>query len=310
MHDPLIPEGEHSMSKHSTIFERNVPSASAVDESLRWAKPSVFWLEDAPGAMYPQLTTSHVADLTVVGGGYTGLWTAVPAKRRDPSARVVLLEAQTIGWAASGRNGGFVEASVTHGDENGRSRWPDEFDTLERMGLENLDGFERDVAELGMDVQFERTDALSVAYEPHQVQWLCDAEEGQYLDREDVRATINSPIFEVGRRVDGRCALVHPGRLAAELARVADELGVEIFEHSTVSGLRTRSTLVDVETARGVVRSKKVALGTNVFRPLLRRARLSTLPVYDYVLMSEPLNAAQMAEIGWEGRQGLSDRMS
>ena len=64
---------------------------------------------------------------------------------------------------------------------------------------------------------------------------------------------------------------------------------------------------VDVETARGVVRSKKVALGTNVFRPLLRRSRMSTVPVYDYVLMSEPLSDAQMAEIGWRGREGLSD---
>jgi glycine/D-amino acid oxidase-like deaminating enzyme len=295
------------MSKHTTVFERKVPSAGAVDESLRSTRRSVFWLEDTEQATYPQLAASHVADLTVVGGGYTGLWTAVLAKRRDPSARVVLLEAQTIGWAASGRNGGFAEASLTHGEENGRTRWPDEFDTLERMGLENLDAIERDVAELGLDAQFERTGTLSVAYEPHQVEWLRQDEEGEYLDRDAVQAAINSPIFEAGRRVVHHCALVHPGRLASELARVAAELGVEIFEHSAVTGLRTRTTLVDVETAQGVVRSKKVALGTNVFRPLLRRSRLSTVPVYDYVLMSEPLSDAQMADIGWRGREGLSD---
>jgi glycine/D-amino acid oxidase-like deaminating enzyme len=295
------------MSKHSTIFERQAPSATAVDESLREVRSSVFWLDDVQQASYPQLTSSHVADLTVVGGGYTGLWTAVLAKRRDPSARVVLLEAQTIGWAASGRNGGFAEASLTHGEENGRTRWHDEFDTLERMGLENLDAIERDVAELGMDAQLERTGTMAVAYEPHQVQWLEDDQHGEWLDRSAVRSQINSPIFAAGRWSKDDCALVHPGRLAAELARVASELGVEIFEHSAVTGLRTRSTLVDVDTARGVVRSKKVALGTNVFRPLLRRARLSTVPVYDYVLMSEPLSDAQMTDIGWQGRQGLSD---
>jgi glycine/D-amino acid oxidase-like deaminating enzyme len=295
------------MTRHSTVFERRAPSDTLVTESLRSTRSSVFWLEDAEHETYPQLTASHAADLTVVGGGYTGLWTAVLAKRRDPSARVVLLEAQTIGWAASGRNGGFAEASLTHGAENGRARWPDEFDTLERMGLENLDAIERDVAELGMDVQLERTGTLSVAYEPHQVRWLREADEGEFLDRDAVQATINSPIFEAGRQVEHHCALVHPGRLAAELARVAVELGVEVFEHSAVTGLRTRTSLVDVETARGVVRSKKVALGTNVFRPLLRRSRLSTVPVYDYVLMSEPLSDAQMADIGWQGRQGLSD---
>lgn len=295
------------MSAHSTVFERKAPPTNAVDEALRSTRSSVFWLEDAPLASHPQLTASHVADLAVVGGGYTGLWTAVLAKRRDPSARVVLLEAQTIGWAASGRNGGFAEASLTHGEDNGRTRWPDEFDTLERMGLENLDAIERDVAELGMDAQFERTGTLSVAYEPHQVQWLQEAEEGEYLDREAVRGAINSPVFEAGRRVGHHCALVHPGRLASELARVATDLGVEIFEHSAVTGLRTRGSAVAVETARGVVRSTKVALGTNVFRPLLRRTRLSTVPVYDYVLMSEPLSDAQMDVIGWRGREGLSD---
>ena len=155
------------MTRHSTVFERNAPPSSAVDESLRSTASSVFWLEDAPQVSYAQLSAAHTADLTVVGGGYTGLWTAVLAKRRDPSARVVLLEAQTIGWAASGRNGGFAEASLTHGEDNGRTRWPDELDTLERMGLENLDAIERDVAQLGMDVQLERTGTLSVGYEPH-----------------------------------------------------------------------------------------------------------------------------------------------
>jgi glycine/D-amino acid oxidase-like deaminating enzyme len=295
------------MTRHSTVFERNAPAESAITESLRSTRSSVFWLEDAPGARRPQLVGSHAADLTIVGGGYTGLWTAVLAKRRDPSARVVLLEAQTIGWAASGRNGGFAEASLTHGEDNGRTRWPDEYDTLDRMGLENLDAIERDVAELGMDVQLERTGTLEVAYEPHQVRWLQDAEHGEFLDREAVQDAIASPIFAAGRRIEDRCALVHPGRLAAELARVAVELGVEVFEQSAVTGLRTRTNGVSVETARGVVRSRKVALGTNVFRPLLRRARLSTVPVYDYVLMSEPLSSAQMADLGWRDRQGVSD---
>src|SRR3954452_19727919 len=132
---------------HSTVFERQAPPDALVTEALRSAEHRVFWLDDAPGVANAQLTGSIAADLTVVGGGYCGLWTAVLAKRRDPASRIVLLEAESIGWAASGRNGGCAEASLTHGEENGRSRWPDEYNTLEKMGIDNLDALERDVAE-------------------------------------------------------------------------------------------------------------------------------------------------------------------
>ncbi|NRQ49998.1 NAD(P)/FAD-dependent oxidoreductase [Aeromicrobium stalagmiti] len=296
------------MSRHSTVFERQAPAPGLVDDALRPSRHGVFWLDDVSPADHPQLVGARDADLTIVGGGYCGLWTAVLAQRRDPSARIVLLEAETIGWAASGRNGGFAEASLTHGEDNGRSRWPDEYDTLEQMGLDNLDALERDVADLGMDVQLERTGVLNVAYEPHQVRWLQEDDHGEWLDREAVQAQIASPIFAAGRWVKDDSALVHPARLAHELARVAVDLGVEIHEHSAVSGLHSGLRgAVDVRTSRGVVRSRQVALATNVFRPLLRRARLATVPVYDYVLMTEPLSAAQQASIGWHNRQGVSD---
>ena len=191
---------------------------------------------------------------------------------------------------------------------NGRSRWPDEYDTLEQMGADNLAGLEKDVADLGIDCQLERTGVLSVAYEPHQVRWLEEQEHGTWLDEKSVQAEIDSPIFRAGRWSTDDCALVHPGRLVKELARVASDLGVEIHTHSAVTDIDSRRAgPVSVRTTRGVVRSDKVALATNVFRPLLRRARLLTVPVYDYVLMTEPLSADQMADIGWTNRQGLSD---
>ena len=96
----------------------------------------------------PRCAGRRRADLAVVGGGYTGLWTAVRAKQRDPGRRVRAARgASGSGWAASGRNGGFCDASITHGEENGRSRWPDEYDDLERLGRENLDGIVATVAE-------------------------------------------------------------------------------------------------------------------------------------------------------------------
>src|SRR5690348_18489538 len=119
----------------------------------------------------PPLTGRHRADLVIVGGGYTGLWTALLAKKRTPDARIVVLEAQRVGWAASGRNGGFCEASITHGEENGRSRWPREFDTLDRLGNQNLEEFESDIRALGIECHWERTGTLHAAVEEHQIEW-------------------------------------------------------------------------------------------------------------------------------------------
>jgi glycine/D-amino acid oxidase-like deaminating enzyme len=297
---------------HRTAYERLAPPAGAVDAALAPSRHAVFWLEDAGAApAYPALSASTAADLTVVGGGYCGLWTAVLAKRRDPGARVVLLEAETVGWAASGRNGGFCEASLTHGEENGRRRWPEEYDVLERLGAENLDALEADVRDLGVDCQLERTGMLSVAVEPHQVEWLRDSARSPghgFLDAAAVRREIDSPVLLAGDWSRDDCALVHPARLARELARVATELGVEVHEHTRVLGLDTaRGGPVSVRTAAGSVTSGRVALATNVFPSLLRRTRLLTVPVYDYVLMSEPLTAAQLASVGWAHRQGLGD---
>ncbi|MCE0536355.1 FAD-binding oxidoreductase [Kineosporia rhizophila] len=287
-----------------TAYERHAPDPRLVEQALAGSRHAVFWLEDAPGPHHEPLTAATTADLAVVGGGYLGLWTAVQAKRRDPGARVVLLEAETIGWAASGRNGGFCEASITHGEDNGRSRWPGEYSALERLGRENLDGFERDVRELGLDCQWERTGTLAVAVEPHQVQWLGpDA-----LDAGRVRGEIASPLFLGGTWNRRDTALVHPARLAHELARVAVELGVEVHEHSPVVDLAGgRRGPVVLHTPRTTVRAAKVALASNVFPSLLRRTRPMTVPVYDYVVMTEPLTAQQRAAIGWEHRQGLTD---
>src|SRR6185312_15837730 len=96
-------------------------------------------------------------DLLVVGGGYSGLWTALRAKERDPRRDVVLIEGREVGWAASGRNGGFCAASLTHGLANGLARWPEEFGRLEELGNRNLDGIEETVARHSIDCDFERS---------------------------------------------------------------------------------------------------------------------------------------------------------
>jgi len=294
---------------HDTVFERSAPDPRLVADALRDSRREVFWLEDAPGERAPALTADVEADLAIVGGGYTGLWTAIRAKERDPGMRVVLLEAATIGWAASGRNGGFVEASLTHGEANGERRWPEELELLDELGMRNLDEIEETVARYGIRADFERTGTLEVAVEPHQVPWLegDSTESDVFLDAAAVRAEIDSPTFLAGRWEKRGTALVHPGRLAAELARVARELGVELFERTRVRRLDSGTDGVVLHSDGGRVRAARVALATNVFPSLLKRNRLMTVPVYDYVLMTEPLTTEQRRAIGWSNRQGLAD---
>ena len=303
------PAVRHDEGMGSTVFERATPDARLVADALRDSRHGVFWLEDAPGERAERLTADTAVDLAIVGGGYTGLWTAIRAKERDPGRRVLVLEAATVGWAASGRNGGFVEASLTHGEANGRRRWPEELEALDALGHANLDAIEETVARYWMDVDFERTGTLSVAVEPHQVPWL-DGESTDtdvLLDADAVRAELDSPTFLAGRWEKRGTALAHPGKLAAELARVARDLGVELVERTRVLGLDDDGDAVVLRTGGARVRARQVALATNAFPSLLRRNRLMTVPVYDYVLMTEPLTTEQRRAIGWSNRQGLAD---
>ncbi|WP_439593688.1 NAD(P)/FAD-dependent oxidoreductase [Microbacterium sp.] len=301
----------------TTVYERQRPAASIVAQSLAGSTRSVFWLDDLPASpRRPALTGTVHADLVIVGAGYTGLWTALHAKRRDPGLRVVVVEARSVGWAASGRNGGFCEASLTHGRDNGLTRWPDEIDELDRLGLANLDAMGDDIAAYGIDADWERVGALAVATEPHQLEWLDEwatdaavrGEDGVVrMSGEEVRASVASPTFLGAVFEQHSNALVHPGKLAAGLARAAEEAGVTIFEGSPVRSLEDTPSGVEVVTAEGRVTASHVALATNVFPSLLARNRLMTVPVYDYVLMTEPLSDDQLDEIGWGDRQGISD---
>ncbi|SCG50069.1 NAD(P)/FAD-dependent oxidoreductase [Micromonospora humi] len=290
--------------------------------ALADAAPVPYWLDRPvrPDPL-PPLTGAHTADLLVVGGGYAGLWTAVLAKEAEPDRDVLLVDAGTCGWAASGRNGGFCAASLTHGLANGVERFPGEIVELERLGRENLDAIAATVARHGIDCDFERTGELAVAVEPYQLDGLAaDADLGRrygrdvrLLDRDQVRAEVASPTYLGGMWDRDRTALLDPAKLAWGLRRAALDLGVRIHEHTRVTGLAAdgaalhATTAGGADAAPGAVRAARVALATNAFPPLLRRLRAWTVPVYDYALMTEPLTAAQRDAIGWRRRQGLAD---
>ena len=144
---------------------------SAAQASLVDTEQRVFWT-DQPGAPDPEppLVTRTVADLVVVGGGFTGLWTAICAKEEDPSRDVLLLEAATIAHGGSGRNGGFISASLTHGIAHGEALWPSEMGTLMRLGRENLQQIADFVASEGIDARLTLVGKTAVALTPHALQ--------------------------------------------------------------------------------------------------------------------------------------------
>ena len=169
------------------------------------------------------------ADLCIIGGGYTGLWAALYAKELEPTREVVLLEATRCGDGASGRNGGFLQSSLTHGTRNGLARFPDELERLERLGFENFECLIRDLRALDIDPELEQNGDLVVALEPRELADLDDEAEllSRYghqverLDGEHVRAQITSKKFIGALWTRTGSALVNPGRMADGLRAAA-----------------------------------------------------------------------------------------
>jgi glycine/D-amino acid oxidase-like deaminating enzyme len=285
-----------------------VAQALDVARALATAEPRVFWLDTAMRPPpRPPLLGSTATDLAIVGGGFSGLWTAVLAKQRDPARDVLLLEGERIGGAATGRNGGFCSASLTHGESNGRLRFPEEYATLERLGRQNLDDIDAWVTQHGVGGNFSRTGAITVATAPHQVEWLRESP-GEFLDQSAMRAEVNSPTYLAGSWDRDTTAMVDPAALSWALAGAAEDAGVRIAEDTRVRHLASDGTRLRLTTERGAtVRARQVALATSAFPPLLRRLRLFTVPVYDYVLVTEPLSAAQVDAIRWRNGAGVSD---
>jgi glycine/D-amino acid oxidase-like deaminating enzyme len=289
--------------------------AAGAQRALADARPAVFWSDrtDAP-ALRPRLTGATEADLVIIGGGFTGLWAAMFATAQ-PGRRVVVLEAARIGHGASSRNGGFCDSSLTHGLHNGASHWPDELDALVRMGNENHDELLASLADEGIDAAVERAGELTVATEG----WhLSDLAEGlelhrrfgdrvDLLDAATTHARVASPTYLGGLlRRDG-VALVDPARLAWGLADVVGRRGAAVHDSSAVIAVEPDRRHLVVHTAAGQVRTDRVIMATNAYPGPVRRPRRYVVPVYDYVLVTEPLTSVQRSELGWEHRDGVTD---
>ena len=281
-----------------------------------------YWLAASPAdPIHEPLRAATTADVAIVGAGFTGLWTALALTDTDPSLRVVVLEQETIGFGASGRNGGFCQASLTHGLANGIRHFPDEVALLEREGIANLRALIAFTREHGIDCDLEETGGLAVADQAHQVNefkaWVDEAaEHGEdlvFLDRDAIQAEVHSPIWQAGLyQPPGRDVVLDPAKLVRGLARACEERGVVIHEGTRVRAVERRAGGVRLRTEAGAELSAElsadhVVVATSAYSGWLRRLESQFVPVYDYVLVSDPLTPEQMASIGWARRQGMSD---
>jgi glycine/D-amino acid oxidase-like deaminating enzyme len=292
------------------------PPTAAHRAAYADAKVVSYWRDDLPARSDdPPLAGAVAADLCVVGGGFTGLWAALHAKAEDPARDVVVLEADRVGAGASGRNGGFLVASLTHGLANGLARFPDEMAVLERLAFENFEGLKADLVAHGIDAQLQETGELGALLEPHEVAGAeqeaallrAYGHDVEVLDAAAMRAEVDSPTYLGGIWDRSGAGLVHPGRLVAGLRDAALAAGVRIHEHTPAIALAEAGDGVTVTTPGGAVGARRALLATSAHPPLLARLKHFVVAVYDYVLVSEPLSAAQRDAIGWRGRQGVGD---
>jgi glycine/D-amino acid oxidase-like deaminating enzyme len=198
---------------------------------------------------------------------------------------------------------------------NGYSRFKDEMAVIERLGRENLEAIEETIKKYEIDCQFELTGEISVANEEWQMEDLIEianlrnsfGDNVKILSKDEMQARVHSPISVGGLWDPDGTALIDPARLVWGLEQACIKSGVVIYENTSALWLERTSKGIIVHTPYGEVHAKKVALATNIYRSLIRRAKKYVVPVYDFQLVTEPLTPEQMESIGWKNREGLSE---
>ena len=274
------------------------------------------WLQEAllgeEAAETPELLETIEADVCIVGGGYTGLWTALRIKELQPDATVVLLEADICGGGPSGRNGGFA-----------LSWWP-KIETLQkRLGKEEalrlVKASEAAIAEIGefceregVDAHFHQGGWLWTATSPAQVgSWegavaaaeAHDEHPFELLSGDEVQARTGSPVH-LGAAYEKTAATVQPALLVRGLRRVALERGVRIYERTAMIDLEREAGAV--RTPSGAVRAGAVVLALNAWAIKIRELSRALVAVASDMVATAPM-PERLAESGWTGGEAISN---
>jgi glycine/D-amino acid oxidase-like deaminating enzyme len=253
----------------------------------------------------PRLSGDHECDVCIVGGGLTGLWTAYYLAKADPALRITVLEAEFVGFGASGRNGGWLSAELP-GNRDRYARGPhgvggvDALATALRATVDEVISICRDEE---IDADIVRNGVVYVARSRAQLSRLDEPDPpARLLDAAGVTERIDVA-GALGGYVDPDCARVQPARLVQGLAAVVRRLGVSIHE-------RTRVTAIEPGIARtrdGTVRASYVLRCLEGYTAGLAGQRRTWLPMNSAMVVTAPLTTSQWDAIGWSGSELLGD---
>lgn len=273
---------------------------------------SHWWTQIGLPRQRPALPGDRDVDVAIIGGGYTGLWTAYYLKRADPGLRIAVLEQRFCGFGASGRNGGWVTNSITGGREqfvatHGR----DAAERFQRAMNDTVAEVARVAETEGIDCDLVMSGELNVARSPAQLARLrrfFDAErQWRSTDVEWQDAAATAERLRISRAAAGvwhpHCARVQPAKLAAGLADAVARLGVDLYEGTRVLEYSPGV----VRTDRGTVRAERIIRATEGFTAGIAGHHREWLPMNSSMIATQPLPAEVWAEIGWEGRELLGD---
>lgn len=278
---------------------------------LSGIKTTSVWINDIeiPAAATPGVLVEDV-DVAVIGAGFTGLAAALALARRGVS--VAVLEAQTIGWGASSRNGGMVLTGLKHDASYLLAKYgPIVAHELWDMSLAAIDCVEQIVQEHAIACHFERSGHLLLASKRSHLAGL--EHEATLLQREfghttriiganDLRTEIGSSAYH-GGMLDEASASIHPARYVMGLADAARRAGAYLYEYARVESVSQAGGFHTIRTSRGSLRARQIFVATGgytgkAFRPLQRRV----MPVGSYVIATEPLSDALAQEMSPHGR--------
>jgi len=277
-----------------------------------------FWHEVAPPyEPGPPLEGERRADIAIIGGGYTGLWTAYHLKAAQPSLEVAVLEQEVAGYGASGRNGGFAMTLLAHSLNDLK----EQFGTAEAREAYKavavaVDGIGQFAKENGVDCDYEKNGIITASTTAWQDAIIeNDVKAAQemgiqgirFLDGQTVRDLVHSPTYRCAHE-EGACAILNPAKLAWGLAGAIRKKGVALYEGTPVKQVRRADGGVEVKTEGGLLRAEKAVLATNAYSVHFPHIAKWVVPLYTYIVLTEPLTQEQWDSIGWKGRQGIEDR--
>jgi glycine/D-amino acid oxidase-like deaminating enzyme len=269
-----------------------------------------------PREASPPVAGDLSVDVAIIGAGYTGLSAAYHLKAAEPALDVAVLEGETVGFGASGRNAGFVMTlfgaslglmKTLHGAKRVREA----HHYLERC----IAALEAMLAEHKLDCDYERTGFLKVATSARYAARIREeiaALEAlgisghRWLDRDELASRVRSPTY-LGGCLEPGCGLINPRKWVDALAGLALGSGVKLHENSRVDGVRREGGKFRLSSNGATVTADKVVFASNGYTHLIPGMRSKQLPAFVFIVVTEPLTAEQLASVGWVGREGIED---